>query len=634
MCGIFALFNPKGMKIDRSACRTAVNLMKHRGPDAYGDWTSSDNEVFLGHRRLSIIDLSREADQPMIGADGSVLIFNGEIYNFRDIRRDLQAKGRVFRTTGDTEVLLQALEVWGTDCLTVLEGMFAFVLWSPSGEEALICRDFFGIKPLYVRQSPEGSLAVSSEIKSFCALPGYVSELETKHLPEFLRFRSLCGDSALLRGITQVEPGHIFRFNRIDRRLIRERYWNVSSVIGGESGSKNRTDLETSFLEAFTSTVQRHLIADVPVGSQFSGGVDSSLICSIAKKDLGVDLTGFHCHVPHAGYDETPYAKEAARLLGMNIEVINLSPEVFFSDLLEKLTWHHDEPLAHPNTTGIYLISELAHGKVKVLLSGESADEFFGGYSAYGVLLMKDLLRRRPLVTGFLELILNPWISKFRKGRFLANLMTQSKTHSSDDYILSGTAFMETVNLTNLLGDNEAKEKSLSNRSLVLNTVENTDILSRCQIFDILTYMPALFVRQDKMSMAASIENRVPFATPKVLSMAMALPHSERCTIFRRKSFLRRCLAHYLPRKLVNRKKVGFGLPLAQWFACKSGTERIKSLTESASPLNGVVDMSYVRKLVKDYRGENHQAEIMWILLSLQVWMNQFLKGQDSIRAD
>jgi asparagine synthase (glutamine-hydrolysing) len=633
MCGIFSIINPPGRKIDPESCRRGVDLQKHRGPDASGDWIAESGEVFVGHRRLSIIDPSDAGNQPMISDAGNVLIYNGEIYNFQSLRKELEAHGCRFKSSCDTEVLLQALEIWGVDCLEKLEGMFAFVFWQPAREEALVVRDFFGIKPLYFWRPPGGGLAVCSEIKSFYALPEFVPRLNSEGLPEFLEFRSLCGNQTLLQNVKQVMPGEFLRYQRTADRLDQRTYWRADWACSGRDLPAGKMG-EEEFLSIFRSTVERHLIADVPVGTQFSGGVDSSLISALAIKDLKTDLTGYHCQVDAAEFDEMPLAKDVGIFLGMDVRSRTLSSDIFFSELLELLTWHHDEPLTHPNSVGIYLISEMARDEVKVLLSGEAADEFFGGYSRYPLLLIQDWLQNKPILHESLAFLSGHIPLARGRARTLAKFLRKSRTASLDDHIVAGGGLIDDLELQRLLADPEALPKSIHRRSSFLPGNGSFDILTRCQLFDIATYLPPLFVRQDKMSMAASIENRVPFATPQILSIALSLPQTSRATAFGRKLFLKSCLNHYIPKKYSNRRKWGFGLPLGAWLSRPEGADRLRSLITQDSPLHGLVDIEIVRDMVATFNGDNEKANTLWTLLSLKVWLDVFYRNKPEFLAD
>lgn len=624
MCGIFAVIYPRGEPVDIHACRRATDMQKHRGPDACGEWISSARDVFLGHRRLSIIDLSDDSRQPMIGDSGKILVYNGEIYNFAAVRIDLEASGCRFKSSGDTEVLLRAVDTWGTDGLPKLEGMFAFVLWDPSGDEALIVRDFFGIKPLYVLRLNNRGLAVSSEIKSFYALPDFQPRLDTELLSEHLRFRCISGERTLLKDVLEVPPGHALRYRRASGDLISYSYWDPSSVIGDRKALHGTNEDEQRFSELFTANVRSHLIADVPVGMQFSGGVDSSLVSSIAAKELDIRLTGFHCRVLEPSLDESPFAEEVARILGMDVQTVELAEPMLFSDLLEKLTWHLDEPIMHPNSMGIYLVSRLAYGRVKVLLSGEAADEFFAGYARYPLLLLQDLLRRRPFLRTALGAVGGLVGPVGRRFNTVMHVVQRSAEVDTDSQIVTGLSFMDVAPIGDLLGRPDVEAAGADRRRSHLVSDGNLDLVTRCRLFDIKTYLPPLFQRQDKMSMAASIENRVPFATPGVLAAAFGLPTELCASLFHRKEFLKRYLERYIPRKWVRRQKGGFGIPLSRWFKGPQGRERMSSLISTESPLSSIMDRKKIAALISGYDGTMAEADILWTLLSLKVWMDVF----------
>ncbi len=610
MCGIFALINRPGLKVDVPACRAATALLRYRGPDAEGELLTNNGEVYLGHRRLSIIDLSPNASQPMVRESGACLVYNGEIYNYAAIRDRLTALGAPFRSTGDTETLLRAFDRWGIACLTELEGMFAFVHWNPQAQEAFIVRDFFGIKPLYFCTLPSGALAVSSEIKSFYAIKGFRAELNEDALPEYLGFRGLCGDQTLLKGVRQVRPGEYLHFERQTGELTSRAYWDPLDELGAAPAVTPE-----EFLERFTRTTAAHLISDAPVGAQFSGGLDSALVSALAVKDLGAKLTGFHCHVENAAFDETPLAKETARALGMPLVTVDLDANVFFSDILEKLTTSMDEPLTHPNSVGIYLLSERAKSEVKVLLSGEAADELFCGYARHSVVYGLEKLRQWGF--GALE----PWLTQGLLDKRLPPSLSPGDVNV-DSYILAGSAPVSRGALTALLQDADAWERSVAVRRGMLESLGHLSPLDRCRIYDVKTYLPPLFIRQDKMSMAASIENRVPFATPNTLALAFGPPHDQLISLTRRKRFLKECLMKRLPRRYVLRRKWGFGLPLDRWFKSAVGQDRLESIKTT--------DFGFMATTaLQGLRAENltmSQANLVWTTLALKVWMGVFLK--------
>jgi asparagine synthase (glutamine-hydrolysing) len=627
MCGFITVINPSNSAVDIISCRQATKILTHRGPDDKGEWISDPSDVYMGFRRLSIIDLSEEANQPMIGKTGVVLVFNGEIYNFLSLRSELEAIGCRFRTHGDTEVLLQAIETWGIEALRKLEGMFAFVLWDNKNKRATIVRDFFGIKPLYLWEMPNGGVAIASEIKGFYALPGFNPRFNVDALPEYLRFRCLCAEQTLLKDVYQVQPGEAYIYDQKNGNLNRSFYWDIIDNMAGFSNQGNENTLIDGFLHRFKGTVERHLIADVKVGTQFSGGVDSTLTSAISAKNLGAQLTGFHCHIPHETIGEKAFASAIAEYLKMPVQYTTLNSELFFSDLLEKLTWHMDEPIGHPNAVGVYLVSKLAHGQVKVLLSGEGADETFAGYYRYRRIVFADLLRHKP----FILKQITPFTGLFPK-KLQKMINTASKT-SSNAQILYDTQFVPPSVMGKLFSNPEYEERSIYRRRSVLNRYESQSTLNRCQLFDIKTYLPSLLTRQDKMSMAASIENRVPFLTPEICTFAFGLPGYVRCNGLSTKILLKKSLTRYIPNKFVYRLKRGFELPLGEWFLTDTGKARLDPLTTSNSRLFDVFERDEVTRLIKKSDGSHDTADLLWILLTLNMWMDMFLGDKNLVAA-
>jgi len=627
MCGIFAFFSPPQQRADPAACRRAIDLMSHRGPDAGGEWISPGGEVFLGHRRLSIIDLSTAANQPMLSPAGRVLIYNGEIYNFRQLRGELEGLGIRFRTASDTEVLLAALEQWGPAALGRLRGMFALVLWDPAARRALLARDPFGIKPLYLWQGPGGELAAASEIKAFYALPSFAPELDAASLPEYLRFRSLSRQRTLLQGVRKLPPASYAWFQP-GGGVKPQRYWDLSAGLDPELARADLAANTERFVELFRQTVEAHLIADVPVGAQFSGGVDSSLVSAVARRDLGADLAGFFCRVAQEGFDESPFAEAMAQALGMRLHRSELSAGVLFSELLDRLTWHQDDPLTHPNSMGIFLLSRLAKGRVKVLLSGETADEIFAGYDAHRRLLAFARL------AGVPDALLAPARSLCRLSprlRSVGLLLQERLGNDLDGLTLTRRQYLDGPALEQLLGPG-ADPASLAGRRAELAPHAGLDPLTRFQLYDVAVYLPPIMERQDKMSMAASIETRVPFADVQVGRFALGLPPGQRATVKRGKVILKQALARYAPPETVERRKAGFGIPLALWLDSELGRERLRGLRRPGSALASFLDPARLRPLL-DAPRDGARADVLWSLIALEAWARLFLSKEAVLAA-
>ena len=623
MCGILAVVNPPDRPVDQEACRRGTTLMSHRGPDAQGHWVHPRGHIYLGHRRLSILDLSSAANQPMSGPSGAVLVYNGEIYNFRQVRRDLETQGRSFTTTSDTEVLLAALETWGEEALERLRGMFSFVLWDPTRERLLMARDPLGIKPLYLWQGPEGTLAAASEIKAFYPLPGFQPRLNQEALPEYLRFRTLAGGRTLLEGVEKLLPGSLLEYHPAPGNLKRRRWWDPVKRRPAGPGRQDQAANRRELGRLLTSTVEAHLISDVPVGLQFSGGVDSSLVAALCLGELKADLAGFFCQVADPACDEWPVAGQVAQALGLRVHRAALDGGEFFTPLLHQLTWHQDEPITHPNSVGIFMLSRLAREKVTVLLSGEAADEIFAGYDRYRRLLAQARLGRLPasLLRGLAAL-----------GR-KRQIITPCLEHPYSELLIRANQFCDGPSVDRLLGRSGAGAQALEARREMLPPLAGLSPLDAAQLYDLATYLPAIMDRQDRMSMAVSVETRVPFADREVFHFALGLPPTQRATMRRGKVLLKDLLAGYLPPSLVERGKVGFGLPLAAWFKSPGGRRARDLLAQKDGPLAGELDGQVLARLARQEPDTPGRADLLWTLWALAAWAEIFL-GPEAAKAE
>jgi asparagine synthase (glutamine-hydrolysing) len=569
----------------------------------------SSGRVFLGHRRLTIIDLSAGSNQP-ISRDDLVLVFNGEIYNYKLLREELKGRGVSFSTTGDVEVLLRVLQCWGAAGLRRLEGMFSFALWSTVSRKLLVARDSFGIKPLYFARLPDGSVAFASEAKAFLAFQEFPNEVNQSNLQEYLRFRSVAGDGTLIQSMFQIRPGEYAEVNGETGQMTRRFYWDPTQSI---SSGEKPTHVD-DFLEKFEPILSRHLISDVPLGTQFSGGVDSSLVAAVATRTLNSGMAGFYCRVMDSEFDETPYARHIAQRLRIDLHESILDAKTFFLDLFEHLTWHFDEPISHPNSVGVYLLSRAAKGKVKVLLSGEAADELFCGYTWYRLMRARGIIVTVPPA-------LRGVTSAPRKLRRLASESKRLRSMSLDGIITSNTQFMSPELVSLLVNEPPDPNTGLSTRSAILSRIPHgLDPVLRNQVYDVMTYLPPLFVRQDKMSMAASIENRVPLAVPELYAYATSLRAFDRSGLLGQKYALKRALERFIPRRLVYRKKWGFAVPLALWFDGQYGIDALQTLRDSNAPAYDYLDRKTVMELVNSFAQEKEKAEALWIILAFNMW--------------
>jgi asparagine synthase (glutamine-hydrolysing) len=604
MCGICGIHNPTGVAPeDRAVVRRMMERLEHRGPDGEGSWAGS--QAVLGHRRLAIIDLAG-GHQPLFNETNEVgVILNGEIYNYRELSRELKGAGHRFRTASDTEVLVHGYEEWGDRFVERLRGMFAFALWDEPRRRFLLGRDRFGVKPLYYAETGE-RLLFASEIKALFADPAAPRRLNAARLAEYLAFRSVAGEETLFEGVREVAPGalHIYEGGRRTER----RYWSpeVPATDAGAGG-----DLLERGRELLSDAVGARLVSDVPLGTITSGGLDSSLVSAVAAELTPQAIDTFCVGFADPAYDERPFARAVAERIGSRHHTIEVSPEEIEREL-DRLTWAHDEPLTHPNSIPMHLIFRDAKERVgvTVLLSGEGADEVFGGYEWYAVALRRDRLRRLPGLS--LAASASPALGR------LATL----KKVMRRDYLFAANAVSDRETVSRLVAGGE---DYLRRRAAMWpRGVESADGLF---VYDQRTYLAPLLQRQDRMSMAAGLEAREPFLDHAMAEWANALPAEVKLAGGTRKALLKQLAAHWLPAEIIHRRKVGFEMPLGLWLR-RGGqlSHRVQALRDPNSPAGAMVERAEVERLIAEHdRGAANHANVLWSLVALDSWARTFL---------
>ncbi|MGC8494223.1 MAG: asparagine synthase (glutamine-hydrolyzing) [Syntrophobacteraceae bacterium] len=566
MCGICGKLNfDRHEPVDLDLIGRMTDTIIHRGPDGGGQHVFGP--VGLGHRRLSIIDLNTGA-QPMSNEDGSVwIVFNGEIYNFQELRPNLEARGHKFKSATDTEVIIHLYEEYGPESITKLQGMFAFALWDEKKQLLLLARDRVGIKPLYYINTGK-SLLFGSEIKSIIADSGVPRDINPRAIDRFFTYGYLPGRETLLKGIYKLEPGHYL--TACEGKIVDREYWDLRFQV--DPGRTNFNDVVEELRDLLRKTVKSHMISDVPVGVLLSGGVDSSGILRYAVEQTDKPIHTFT--VGFAGEefaDERPYARLAAKRFGTEHHEITMSAENFL-DFLPKYAWHMEEPVFEPPAVALYYVSRLARDSgVKVLLSGEGGDEAFGGYPNYRNLLLlerlktlfgpaKDLLR-----LGLRTLGGAGW---YRFGKY-AGLVDRPLSA----YYLSRTATpdSELIRLKSSLYTSEFAETLSTERSdqpthSLFSKLDNSSHLDAMLYLDTKTWLPDdLLIKADKMTMATSVELRVPLLDFQVLEFAASLPTDFKVRGWETKRILKYALRNSIPHEIVNRKKTGFPVPYDRW---------------------------------------------------------------------
>ena len=613
MCGIVGLLL-RDTPCDPATLTRMRDLVTHRGPDDAGNHL--DGSLGLGHRRLSIIDLGG-GHQPMATPDGRfVIVFNGEIYNYRELRRELEAGGARFRTNSDTEVILQLHATRGDAAPGALNGIFAYALWDRDARRLLLVRDRVGIKPLYYARSTAG-LAFGSEIKSLFASGLVVPELNEGHVAEYLLFRQVAGPENLFRGIRSLPPGHLLEA-RATGEVGQRAFWQVSESPAPFAGSyAEAVDRVDSTLRA---AVNRQLMADVPLGTFCSGGIDSSLITAIASQLAGKQINTFSVGFDDAGYDESDFARLAAQSCGTRHHELRIG-EARFADLLPRLIWHHDLPLNFANSVHIFAVSELARQHVTVVLTGEGADELFGGYARYSIPRVTQMLSAVPwplrgALAGMLERAPDHRIR--RVGAML-------KRPLSDALLYNSTGIRASL-VEQLLCRPPGADPLYIRRGIVETALDRKgDVYGAVAQLDFETYLVSILNRQDKMSMATGLEARVPFLDNEIIDLARSLPQRYKQTLRHRKRVLKDVARHYLPATIVDRRKSGFGVPLPEWFRSQGPMSALLDEIVAGPELRELLRGDGLRAVVADHRsGACDHGELLWGILNLGLWLQRF----------
>ena len=628
MCGIVGILRLRpGAPVDEGRLMRMRDVLGHRGPDGAGLHLSGP--VGLGHRRLAIVDVAG-GHQPMANEDGSVWIsFNGEIYNHAALRPGLEARGHRYRTRSDSETILHLYEEEGERCVERLAGMFAFAIWDEKARRLLLARDRLGVKPLYYAATGE-ELLFASEIKAILA-GGHAAELNEAVLPEYLATRFVSGADTLFRGVKALEPGRTLSWTHQGKGRER-RYWSIPPVAGdaGADLASEADELRGRLREAVSS----HLMSDVPLGLFLSGGIDSSgllgLMAPLSTQPVRTFAVGFE----EREADELVYARSAARLSGALHRELVVSPEQFFREL-PHLVWHEDEPIAFPSSVPLYLLSQLARQHVKVVLTGEGADELFLGYNRYRVTHWNERLGRAygAWVPGRArEAVrrLMPWLPRPARryaARSFVGLAPGVRSLFCENFAVYGDGQRERILLRGALpGGGDAHAKALG----CYREAEGAS-LDRMSRADLQTYLVRLLMKQDRMSMAASIESRVPFLDHRLVEYAASLPARLKLRGTTTKAILRRALVGLVPDEILTRPKMGFPVPVGAWLRGRFWPVVREFVLSPRATGRGLFERKEVARLAAEHRsGAVDHGERLWLLVNLEIWHRVFLERESA----
>jgi asparagine synthase (glutamine-hydrolysing) len=618
MCGICGLAALDGGPVDHRGLDAMLDTLVHRGPDGRG--TRVDGPVALGTRRLAIIDLAH-GEQPMANEDGSVLVVqNGEIYNHEALRAELSARGHRFATRCDTEVLVHAYEEHGDAFLERLRGMFAIAIWDARRRRLLLARDRFGIKPLYWRAAG-GVLSFASELRALRRQPGFAGELDPAALEAYLAYNSIPAPLTIFRDVRKLPPGHLLSWD-LDppaREPEVRRWCRVTPSPRGALRDEGEEALADELRERLRDSVRAHLVADVPVGVFLSGGVDSGTLVALASEIGDEPVRTFSVGFEERSFDELEYARLVARRYGTDHHEVVLRPDA--AGLLPELVEAFDEPFADSSALPTYAVSRLAAGHVKVALSGEGADELFGGYFTYVADLVAPWLRGpalavRPAVerlpSSSRRVSLDYKAKRFVRTAGLAPL----ERHHGWKEILAPDVRAE------LLGGRNGRPDPVDVLRARYAETAGAPALARLQDVDIGVYLPDdLLVKTDRASMAHSLEVRVPFCDPHVAELALALPTAMKVRGLAKKRLLRRAARPLLPREVVDGPKRGFSIPAAAWLRGELLPLARDVLSPAALRRTGILDPAPVQRLLDEHvaRREDHSRPL-WGLLCLALW--------------
>jgi asparagine synthase (glutamine-hydrolysing) len=650
MCGIAGFVSVDGL--DDSAASRAIrmrDIITHRGPDEAG--LHVDGFAALAHRRLSIVDLST-GQQPTCNEDGSVwIIFNGEIYNHADVRRELEAHGHVYRTKSDTETIVHAYEQWGDECVHRFRGMFAFAIWDAPKRRLLLVRDRLGIKPVYWTRAG-GTLLFGSEIKAIFASDLIAPQANEDVLPEVLSTRYTAGTDTMFRGINKLLPGHrlVFENGRVDIT----QYWDVpvgspeglryrrhdrkvDSAGSGSAGLQACRDAVPRFRELLEESVRLRLMSDVPLGMFLSGGIDSSAIAAIMARMIDRPLETFSVAFKERAFNELEYAREVARAIGAKSHEIVIDDQDFFG-ALPKLVWHEDEPIAHTSSVPLYFVSALARQHVTVVLTGEGSDELLAGYGKYLRLSLNwragTVYERfvpealRTSVANGVVPILPGRLGRLAKRTFLA------MDRSPESMFFDNFASIRLRDQQSLLAPGLRAAATRANaygpsREYFEKPNGGSTLLDRLLYADIKTYLVELLMKQDQMSMATSIESRVPFLDHKLVEFAAGLPDEWKLRGFTTKRILRESMKGLLPESILNRPKMGFPVPFAAWTRGSWNAVARDVLLDSRSRQRGIIEPSAVDRLLRGHAdGTTDGGDRIWSLLNLELWYRTFIDNE------
>ncbi len=636
MCGITgAVWTRPELAIDALTLNRMTAAISHRGPDDEGTHCEAFQAnsigdipgVALGFRRLSIIDVAG-SHQPLSNEDGSVwIVFNGEIYNYLDLRRRLEGRGHKFRTNGDTETIVHLYEDLGLECFQHLNGMFAIAIWDRKQRRLILARDRLGQKPLYYRRDA-GRLLFGSELKTLRMVPGLNWDLDPGAIDEYLTFQYVPHPNTIYRGVRKLPPAHYAVFK--DDHLELNCYWNLDPA--HETPIREHEAIEV-VRERLTDAVRLRLQAEVPLGAFLSGGIDSSIIVALAQSLRSDPIRTFSIGFSVADYDETAYAARVAQHLGTQHTRFEVTPDAV--DVLHKLVWHYDEPFGDSSAVPTWYLSELTKREVTVALSGDGGDELFAGYERYRALLLSRRLDQCTFgLFGNLNRVMQ-WLpdssrqrSLMRRAKRFCEALGQPPLRRYMNWIQIFSERLRAELYTDGFVEKLPGDDPVEFIQAAWQRVGQRDLITKASLGDMLTYLPCdLNTKVDIASMAHGLEVRQPMLDYRVAEFASALPIGLKYNRGRGKQLLRKAFGERLPGEVFTRAKMGFGVPIADWFKGPLRSLLEETLLNPQALSAAYLKTDVVRRLVQQHvTGQVNHAYRLWTLLFLELWLQRWQK--------
>lgn len=624
MCGIAGFIAKNDNHADERAARldAMCRVITHRGPDEQG--TAIEGRAALGMRRLAIIDLAT-GQQPIYNTDRSKLIvFNGEIYNYRQLKSDLESRGYRFRTNSDTETIIHAYDAFGPGCVDKLQGMFAFAIWDTVEKRLFMARDRVGKKPLFYTVTSGGEFVFGSELKVLAAHGGVSREIDHGALDSYLTFGYVPEELCIFKGVCKLEPGHFLTYQNGVVRT--ERYWDFD--FSAEPINKSENEIAGELLDRLREAVRARLISEVPLGAFLSGGVDSSAVVGLMSQIMDQPVKTFSIGFNEDSFDELKYARLAAGHFKTDHHEFILTPDSI--DVVDDLVWHFDEPFADSSALPTFMVSKLAREHVTVALSGDGGDELFAGYKRYVTDRERSGIEMLPY--GIRRGLLRPISEALPHGARGKNFLFNLSLDAAGRYIDSISHFngprkrrLYSAEMRSEMNGTFARGERLYRE--IAGSITTDDQTEKLLYLDSKTYLPSdILTKVDRMSMASSLEVRSPLLDHKLIEYVTRIPISMKIKRSETKHIFKKAIAGFVPREILDREKQGFGVPIGEWINAKLKDRIIGDLSDRRSMERGYFDPKYVRLLIDEHaRGRRDHSHAVWTLWMLELWHRRYI---------